>query len=41
MRGGCYGQRNGVATSNELVWGACFLLEALLGLDGTINPSLL
>ncbi|HEY3036735.1 MAG TPA: hypothetical protein VGJ54_19015 [Streptosporangiaceae bacterium] len=41
MRGGCYDQRNGVATSNELVWGDYFLLEALLGLDGTINPSLL
>jgi unsaturated chondroitin disaccharide hydrolase len=41
LRDGCYDQRNGLATSNELVWGDYFLLEALLALDGVIDPGLL
>ena len=39
LRDGCYEQRNGLATSNELIWGDYFLLEAVLALDGTINPE--
>jgi unsaturated chondroitin disaccharide hydrolase len=41
LRDGCYEQRNGLATSNELVWGDYFLLEALLALDGIISPGAL
>ncbi|MGA8459876.1 MAG: hypothetical protein WB800_31055 [Streptosporangiaceae bacterium] len=41
LRDGCYEQRNGIATSNELIWGDYFLLEALLALDGVIRPGTL
>lgn len=41
LRDGCYEQRNGLATSNELIWGDYFLLEALLALDGVIRPGTL
>ncbi|MGH3449603.1 MAG: glucuronyl hydrolase [Haloechinothrix sp.] len=33
---GCYNHRIGLATSNELIWGDYFLLEALLALTGRI-----
>lgn len=36
---GCYDQRNGLATSNELIWGDYYLLETALALDGTINTA--
>ncbi|HEX2819730.1 MAG TPA: hypothetical protein VHO07_06125 [Streptosporangiaceae bacterium] len=39
LRDGCYEQRNGLATSNELIWGDYFLLEALLALDDVIRPG--
>ncbi|NUP00078.1 MAG: glucuronyl hydrolase [Nonomuraea sp.] len=38
---GCYNRNKGVATSNELVWGDYFLLEAALVLDGTLDTALL
>ena len=41
LRDGCYEQRNGLATSNELIWGDYFLLEALLALDEVIRPGTL
>lgn len=41
LRDGCYEQRNRLATSNELIWGDYFLLEALLALDGVISPGIL
>ena len=41
LRDGCYEQRNGLATSNELIWGDYFLLEALLVLDEAIRPGTL
>ena len=41
LRDGCYEQRNGLATSNELIWGDYFLLEALLALDDVIRPGTL
>jgi unsaturated chondroitin disaccharide hydrolase len=36
---GCYDRRKGLATSNELIWGDYFLLEAALALDGTIDTG--
>jgi unsaturated chondroitin disaccharide hydrolase len=41
LRDGCYSMRKGIATRNELVWGDYFLLEALLALDGSIDPATL
>lgn len=41
LRDGCYEQRNGLATSNELIWGDYFLLETLLALDNVITPGTL
>jgi unsaturated chondroitin disaccharide hydrolase len=41
LRDGCYEQRNGLATSHELIWGDYFLLEALLALDEVIRPRTL
>ena len=41
LRDGCYEQRNRLATSNELIWGDYFLLEALLALDEVIRPGTL
>jgi unsaturated chondroitin disaccharide hydrolase len=41
LRDGCYEQRNGLATSHELIWGDYFLLEALLALDQVIRPATL
>jgi unsaturated chondroitin disaccharide hydrolase len=41
LRDGSYEQRNGLATSDELIWGDYFLLEAPLTLDGVIRPGTL
>jgi unsaturated chondroitin disaccharide hydrolase len=41
LRDGCYEHRNSLATSNELIWGDYFLLEALLALDEVIRPATL
>ena len=38
---GAYNKINGVAISNELIWGDYFMLEASLALEGTIDPTLL
>ena len=38
---GCYNKRIGLATSNELIWGDYFLLEALLTLQGKLNTVIL
>jgi unsaturated chondroitin disaccharide hydrolase len=39
LRDGCYDQHQRLATANELIWGDYFLLEALLALDGVIDPA--
>jgi unsaturated chondroitin disaccharide hydrolase len=36
---GCYGRRKGLATSNELIWGDYFMLEAILSLDGALDTT--
>jgi unsaturated chondroitin disaccharide hydrolase len=41
LRDGCYERRNRLATSNELIWGDYFLLEALLVLGEVIRPGTL
>ena len=38
---GCYNGQTGLATSNELIWGDYYFLEALLGLDDVIKPGTL
>jgi unsaturated chondroitin disaccharide hydrolase len=38
---GCYNQRIGLATSNELIWGDYFLFEALCVLDGSASATVL
>ena len=38
---GCYNNRIGLAVANELVWGDYMLLEALLALEGRIEPQVL
>lgn len=38
LRDGCYNQRIGLATANELIWGDYFLFESLGVLDGAIEP---
>jgi unsaturated chondroitin disaccharide hydrolase len=38
---GCYNQRKGVATSNELIWGDYFMLEAALALDDRLDTALI
>lgn len=35
---GCFNRRNLTATAHELVWGDYFLFEALLALDGRLDP---
>ncbi|MEP7025924.1 MAG: glycoside hydrolase family 88 protein, partial [Actinomycetota bacterium] len=39
--GGCYNQRRGLATSNELIWGDYFMLEAALALDDRVDTALI
>lgn len=39
--GGCYNRRMGLATSNELIWGDYFFFEALLVLEGVVEPVLI
>jgi unsaturated chondroitin disaccharide hydrolase len=36
---GCYNQRIGLATSNELIWGSYYLYEALHVLAGHVSPT--
>jgi unsaturated chondroitin disaccharide hydrolase len=36
---GCYNERIGLATSNELIWGDYFLFESLLHLAGMVDGS--
>jgi unsaturated chondroitin disaccharide hydrolase len=35
---GCFNGRTGQATNNELIWGDYFLFEALLVLNGILDP---
>jgi unsaturated chondroitin disaccharide hydrolase len=36
---GCYNQRIGLATQNELIWGSYYLFEALAVLTGALEPA--
>ena len=36
---GCYNGRKGFATDAELIWGTYFLLETLLAICGTVDPT--
>lgn len=38
LTAGCYNQRIGLATDNELIWGSYYLYEALHVLTGVIHP---
>ena len=39
LTGGCYNQRVGLATDNELVWGDYYLFESLQVLAGDLDPA--
>jgi unsaturated chondroitin disaccharide hydrolase len=41
LRDGCYDRHQKLAMASELIWGDYFLLEALLALDGMIEPGTL
>jgi unsaturated chondroitin disaccharide hydrolase len=38
LTGGCYNQRTGLATENELIWGDYYLFESLQVLAGNLDP---